>query len=172
MEGDYEPNLGTIYFNEGLYESQKECSIPELSLKVQSLEKPSCDTKDNQVLSFKIKGTSEDYLYYKTFTEIIIEKMYGSKAQSRASCEVIVIDDSSNVELNCITDDNFNLAKEGAMISTDKNGYSRYVKFSFNRELDKIICSGNQDDNSVAYIRYIRCNTIKILFSLILLLLL
>ena len=112
-------------------------------------------------------GNTKDDLYYKTFTEITVEKIYGDKAESRAVCEIKQLNNyDSNVEMNCTTDNNFIIKTEGVKITTNNTGYSKYVKFYFNGENEKIICPGSDDYESIIY------NDIKLLFVLISLLLL
>ena len=144
IEGKSKPNLGTIYFYNTLYEYQKKLKIPEININsFYSFRNQKCNSNENIPLSFEILGYSNNDLTYKTVTEITVEKIYGDKKQSRAACDVKKVDNYYyNVILSCNTDNNFILSKDGAKISTNTTGYSRYVKFSYILETEKIICPG------------------------------
>ena len=144
IEGKSKPNLGTIYFSNTLYEYQKKLKIPEININsFYSFRNQKCNSNENIPLSFEILGYSNNDLTYKTVTEITVEKIYGDKKQSRAACDVKKVDNYYyNVILSCNTDNNFILSKDGAKISTNTTGYSRYVKFSYILETEKIICPG------------------------------
>ena len=107
-----------------------------------------CYSSENKPLSIRILGYTSNDVNYKTFTEIMIEKIYG-EGKSRAGCEVKKVEASYyydyNIQLNCTTDTNFILQTEGAMISINNTGYSGYVKFNFNNEIqERIICPGQE----------------------------
>ena len=80
-----------------------------------------------------------DLLSSETFTEIKMKKICGDKSESRAACEVYY-NGNSSIMLNCLTDNTFDLNKEGAKISI-YNGYSQYVEFNYISE-SYITCKG------------------------------
>ena len=145
ISGNKNPSLGTIYFIDELSDKEKEFKNSKFNMNILNF---ICQNDYKEKLSLTIRGylmRNYDLLSSETFTEIKMKKICGDKSEDRAACKVYYYNGNNSISLNCITDNAFDLNKEGAKISID-NGLNQYVEFNYLNE-SYITCNGTTKCN-------------------------